>query len=299
MNGELQTISVAALERIGCNVFHVSLCSQSKDTLEHPTVAKALEQAGFVIDLTRRFSTSPTEDLYQKNLRTLVLYCESVHDLNRLVVSSGVARRAEVLSQLATSSQELKVQSGIGSALSIGLSAVQCDAEIGIASQMGQTAEWPSGIFHMIFEGGQGRGEIVLMPGDIFVEAKRIISAPVHLEIENGNLVEILGDSVDANLIRAQLETEDSAELAYQIRGISLGLNLIRRVGNENPFDYERLGVGRGCHSAGWCSIHLGSSMTLTLTNATAIFDSQLVCEDGNLSGTIRPDPYERNAAGL
>ena len=290
---------MAALERIGCNVLHVSSCSQSKDVLEHPTIAKALKQADLVIDLSKKFSTSPTVDQYQENLRALVLHCENIHDLNRLIVSSGVARRAQVLDRLATSSQEFKVQSGIGSVFSVGLSTVRCDAEIGIASLIGQTANWPSGVFHMTFEGGQARGEIVLMPGDIFIEAKRIISAPVHLEIESGNLVEILGDSVDANLIRAQLETKSDADLAYQVRGISLGLNLIRRIGNDNPFNYERLGVGRGRHSAGWCSINIGSSMTLTLTNATAMFDSQLVCEFGDLSGTVHPDPYERNAAGI
>ena len=295
----LQTTTIAALERIGCNVFHASSCSQSQDALGHPSIAKALEQADFVVDLTGNLSESPAISEHMKDLRILVLNCNDVPELNRLVVSSGVARRAQALDRLAASSQEFKIQSGLGSILSAGFSAAQCNAETGIASQTGQTAKWPSGIFHITFEEKQVSGELVLMPGDIFMQAQRIISAPVHLEIENGNLVEILGDSTDANLIRAQLEIEHDANLAYRLRGASLGLNLIRGNIDESPFDHARLGLGRGCHAAGSCSVHVGSSTTLTLTTATAMFDSQMVCELGDLSGSIQPDPYEKNAAGI
>ena len=295
----LQTTAIAALERTGCNVFHVSLSPQSPDFLKHPTIAKAMEQANLVVDLTGRISESPTIKEYLKSLRILVLNCGDIYNLNRLVVSSGVARRAQTLIKLSASSKKFEIQSAVGSVLSVGLSSVQCDAETGIAAQAGQIGEWPSGVFTISADGRQINGELLLMPGDICVEARRIILTPVRLEVEEGNLIEILGDSTDANLIRTQLEAEANSDHPYLVREVSIGLNLIRTNPDESPFDYSRLGLGRGRHGAGWCSVKIGNSMTLTLTNATAMFDSQVVCELGDLSGSIQPDPYEKNAAGI
>ena len=295
----LQTTAITALERTGCNVFHVSSSPQSTEFLQHPTTIKAIEQANLVLDLTGRISESPKIKEYLKSLRILVLNCGDIFNLNRLVVSSGVARRAQTLMKHVASSEKFEIQSAVGSVLSVGLSSAHCDVETGIAAQTGQISEWPSGIFTISAEGKQINGELLLMPGDICIEARRIILTPVRLEIEEGNLVEILGDSTDANLIRTQLEAEANSDQPYLVREVSIGLNLIRKNLNESPFDYSRLGLGRGRHGAGWCSVKIGKSMTLTLTNATAMFDSQVVCELGDLSGSIQPDPYEKNAAGI
>mgnify|MGYP000724115029 CR=1 FL=1 len=151
----------------------------------------------------------------QPDLRVLVLRCKDVRELRKLVVSSGVARRAQALERLSSSSRELKIASGAGSFLTAGLASVQCVASTGIASNKGEVAEWPSGIFRMVFNAQQVNGEAVFMPGDIFTGTGRVLSAPIHLEIENGNLVEILGDSPDANYVRSHLESESDAILSY------------------------------------------------------------------------------------
>ena len=39
--------------------------------------------------------------------------------------------------------------------------------------------------------------------------------------------------------------------------------------------------------------------MTLTLTQATVLFDDQMIFKSGELTGVLQPDPYERNAAGI
>ena len=295
----LQVTVITALERIGCNVFHASASPQSTDFLQHPTIAKAMQQANLVVDLTGRISESTTIKEYLKSLRILVLNCGDIYNLNRLVVSSGVARRAQTLTKIVEASEKFEIQSAAGSVLSVGLSSVKCDAETGIAAQTGQIGKWPSGVFTIATDGSQINGELLLMPGDICVEAQRIILTPVHLEIEEGNLVEILGDSTDSNLIRTQLEAEANSDHPYLVQEVSIGLNLIRSNLEESPFDYSRLGLGRGQHGAGWCSVKIGKSMTLTLTNVTAAFDGQVVCELGDLSGSIQPDPYEKSAAGV
>ena len=139
----------------------------------------------------------------------------------------------------------------------------------------------------------------MLRPGDIFFESGHMLSDPVHLEIENGNLVEILGDSADANLMRIYLQNEPNADTAYHLNGISLGLALTRELQHDGLLSQELLPMGQDIHHAGWSSVSIGSSMTLTLTQATVLFDDQMIFKSGELTGVLQPDPYERSAAGI
>ena len=139
----------------------------------------------------------------------------------------------------------------------------------------------------------------MLRPGDIFLKSGHRLSDPVHLEIENGNLVEILGDSADANLIRIHLQNEPKADTAYHLNGVSLGLALTRELQHDGLLGQELLPMGQDIHHAGWSSVNIGSSMTLTLTQATVLFDDQMIFESGELKGVLQPDPYERSAAGI
>ena len=290
-DSELQTTTVAAIERIGCRALHVSLCSYPQDTLTHPFITSVLPSADFIIDLTGSFVRSSVLTECMSDLRVLVLRCKDVRELRKLVVSSGVVRRAQALERLSSSSRELKIASGAGSFLTAGLASVQCVASTGIASRKGEVAEWPSGIFRMVFNAQQVNGEAVFMPGDIFTGTGRVLSAPIHLEIENGNLVEILGDSPDANFVRSHLESESDADMAYQLTNVSLGLTLTRHHQGAVPSDQREQQAGR-------CSIQIGNSMALTMEKATVLFDDQFVFELGNLSGGLQPDPYEKNALG-
>ena len=229
----------------------------------------------------------------------LSLKCRNVNELKRLVVSSGVARRAQILERLASSSKEIKILSDVGVFLSGSLSSVHYDAKTGVASQSGQVEEWPSGIFNIKFNEYQINGELLLTPGDVFVEASRILSDPVQLEIEDGNLVEILGESADANLMRTHLQNETDEDLTYQVNKISLGLSLTRGDGRGDLFSRDHRQIIQGNHQAGWASVHIGNSMTLAFTKATVSIDDQIIFESGQLAGVLEPDLYERNAAGI
>ena len=167
-----------------------------------------MARAELVIDLTDAHSPSPLFDEHREDIRVLSLKCRNVNELKRLVVSSGVARRAQILERLISSSKEIKILSDAGRLLSGSLSSVLYDAKTGVASQSGQVEEWPSGIFEIKFYEHRINGDLLLSPGDVFVEANRILSDPIQLEIEDGNLVEILGDSADANLMRTHLQND-------------------------------------------------------------------------------------------
>ncbi len=287
-----------ALERVGCQVIHVS-CQESQNELGHPVLSEILARSEFAIDLTGNLTKSITAGEHQTDIRVLTLKCESIHELNRLVVSSGVARRAQALKRLATSSKEIKISSGAGSFLTAELSSAQYVMKTGITSQRDQFAEWPSGIFSIHLGGQQINGELLLMPGDIFLETCHILSDPIHLEIENGNLVEILGDSADANLMRIHLQNEPNVDTAYQLNDISLGLALSRELQHDDLPDQGLLQMGLDKHHAGWSSVNVGNSMTLTLKQATVLFDNKMIFESGKLTGVLQPDPYEKSAAGI
>ena len=294
----LQTTVVTALERVGCHVIHVS-CHQSQSELGHPALKEILTRAEFAIDLVGNLTKSITSGQHRTDIRVLTLKCGNIRELKRLVVSSGVARRAQALKRLATSSKEIRISSGAGSFLTSELSSAQYDAKTGITSQREQFAEWPSGIFNIDLGRQQINGELLLRPGDIFLESGHTLSDPIHLEIENGNLVEILGDSADANLMRIHLQNEPNADTAYHLNGVSLGLALTRELQHDGLLGQELLPMGQDIHHAGWSSVNIGSSMTLTLTQATVLFDDQMIFKSGELTGVLQPDPYERSAAGI
>lgn len=258
-----------------------------------------LARSEFAIDLAGNLTKSISADEHRTDIRVLTLKCENIHELNRLVVSSGVARRAQALKRLATSSKEVRISSGAGSFLIAELSSAQYVMKTGITSQRDQFAEWPSGIFNIDFGGEQINGELLLKPGDIFLETGQILSDPIHLEIENGNLVEILGDSADANRMRVHLQNEPNVDTAYQLNGISLGLALTRKLKDNGSRGQELLQMSLDMHHAGWSSVNIGNSMTLTLKEASVLFDDQMIFESGELTGVLQPDPYERSAAGI
>jgi hypothetical protein len=133
----------------------------------------------------------------------------------------------------------------------------------------------------------------------MILEARHIITAPVRLEIHKGHVVEILGESNDANLIRTQLESQSQPNLAYGIDNVSLGLNFVRGDKGTSLFDHTRLGLGQGQCTAGWCSVSVGTAVTVILTNTSATFDNQTVIDHGDLCGNMQPDLYEKIAAGL
>ena len=258
-----------------------------------------MARAELVIDLTDAHSPSPLFDEHREDIRVLSLKCRNVNELKRLVVSSGVARRAQILERLASSSKEIKILSDAGRLLSGSLSSVLYDAKTGVASQSGQVEEWPSGIFEIKFDEHRINGDLLLSPGDVFVEANRILSDPIQLEIEDGSLVEILGDSADANLMRTHLQNETDEDLTYQVNSISLGLALTRGDGRGGLSNREHPQINQENHHAGWSSVHIGNSMTLTFTKATVLIDDQIIFDSGQLAGVLEPDLYERNAAGI
>jgi hypothetical protein len=299
IDSDLQTMTVIALERIGCQVFHVSPSLHTRDMFDHPTIAEAMKRAEFVVDLTGLLHESPSQKEHLKNVRVLILNFGNISDLNHLVVSSGVGRRARTLHQLAESSQAFVLTSDMGTHLSIDLSNAYCDDDTGIVTQPGEVSKWPAGIFRITPNPKATKGEILITPGDMILEARHIITTPVRLEIHKGHVVEILGESNDANLIRTQLESQSQPNLAYGIDNVSLGLNFVRGDKGTNLFDHTRLGLGQGQYTAGWCSVSVGTAVTVILTNTSATFDSQTVIDHGELCGNMQPDLYEKTAAGL
>ena len=68
-----------------------------------------LARSEFAIDLVGNLTKSISADEHRTDIRVLTLKCENIHELNRLVVSSGFARRAQALKRLATSSKEVRI----------------------------------------------------------------------------------------------------------------------------------------------------------------------------------------------
>ena len=140
-----------------------------------------------------------------------------------------------------------------------------------------------------------------MMPGDVIIEADHIVRTPVRLDIERGHVVDILGDSVDADVVRSLLEAHPHPDNAHKLGSVTIGLNLTRGEDALHLFDGRRLAIGRAQLGAGTCTLTLGNAeapaATICLNSTSVTIDDAPVIDRGSLAGTHVPDIYERSEA--
>ncbi len=257
-------------------------------------VRAALEQADVIIDVgsglaTRLGALAP-------DARCLALDIADVDGLDHLVSHPGVGQRAGRLSNLLWASNSFRIEGASGTALQIRLEACRVHDEIGVASRPGDVARFPTATVWCAPDPTLVSGTLVAMPGDVVAEAEHILRSPVRLEIDRGHLVEILGESDDADLIRVQLEHHGS-DAAYVVARIGIGLALTRAIAAPSPFSPRRITALPVIAAAGNCTVVFGEALTLTLSSASVSVHETPVVIEGRLVGALTPDIYERAAA--
>ncbi|MEG3585692.1 MAG: hypothetical protein VX353_00190 [Actinomycetota bacterium] len=296
-----------ALEKIGCQLIPLTIPFGNRqsfeDLLNHKSASLALSKADLVIDLTRNIDDSHMTQLPLSEARVMAIGRSTLNKPNYLITSAGIVQRAKKINGLLDDGGHLLISSSSGTQISFDLSDCSRKEETGIPSEKGILAKWPSGSIELFPDRDNINAEIIIMPGDLILEAQHIVKNPVRLEIARGNVVEIQGESSDASLIKAQLEYHPNLEDAYAFRSICLGLRLRPEREHNGPFDPNKAEGADSCFTAGWVTLTTGSksqpALSLTMTNTnTALGNVQIFC-NGKLSANLSPDLYEIAALDL
>lgn len=305
-DAELRGLFALALERLGCQVAEIIVRSgallDGGDPVDTEAVALALTAADLVVDINGRLlERSTAHDEILEQARILAIDVGSVSEIDHLVAHPGLAKRLRRAEELLEHASALTVSSPAGTLLKMSVKDVRSQSSPGTVAQPGQLAHWPAGAVWSLPKRSSITGCVVAMPGDIIHEAGHLIRSPVRLEISNGKINDVLGDTADADILRSHLEAVDD-EHALEIAEVGWGMNLTRRGSELGPFDTARMAAGRGPLAAGQVNLRSGSrtdaevGLTLSLGGASVVVDDLELITNGALEGVLAPDIYERAA---
>ena len=302
---DFKSAVLLALEKTGCQLVPLTIPFGNRqsfaDLLNHKSASLAFSRADLVIDLTQNIDNAHMAQLPLRETRVLAIEKTVANNPQYLMTSTGIVKRAKKVAGLLTDGGHVFISSPSGSQISFDLADCAIKEETGVPSEKGTMAMWSSGSIELFPDGNNINAEIIVMPGDIILEAQHIVKSPVRLEIARGNVVEVQGDSSDANLIKAQLEYHSSSEDAYAFRSVCLGLRLRPGPEHKGPFDRNKT---KGVNStAGWVTLTTGSkdqqALSLTMTNASVMVENVQIFSNGKLSASLSPDIYELAALDL
>ena len=305
---ELRGIMALGLERLGCRVSEVIVRSgallDGGDPVDNEAVASALLHADLIVDLDGSLiERSSVRDEILDEARVLAIDIDAVAQLDHLIAHPGLIKRIERGDQMVRGARQLTLTSPAGTVVEAKLTDSVGASQFGTVGDVGELAHWPSGAVWVVAQPNDITGTVIAMPGDIVAEADHVVRSPVRMTIERGRIVEVHGDTSDADLIRSYLEAQGDED-TYVITGLGWGMNLTREPPVAGLLDPAHLAPGRGQFAAGMVNIRSGDAarrdrrgLTFSLANASAMVDELDAVRDGELQGNLAPDIYEQAAS--
>jgi len=278
--------AMIALQRTGARGSLLTV--QSSDL--SPSTRAALGAADLIINCTDLNLDAP------EDTDVLTIGIRDAAGIEGHVPHPGLRDRVEGGLKLFQNGSALNVTSAGGSALTMSLNGSERSGSFGYPHAGRPHDRWPGGFVDVVPSSEDAAGQIVLMPGDVNVTLEEFIHSPVTLEVEAGRVAEITGESGDADLLRAYLESFDTPE-AYRMSRLRLGLNSL--LGSEDPFDRSQLVTGESTLRAGQLSLSFGEAktgeplFTVGLRTATLSIGPVTPLVNGELRGELAPDVYE------
>jgi 2,5-dihydroxypyridine 5,6-dioxygenase len=206
--------------------------------------------------------------------------------------------RAEDEAQVKAAMRQLKgakrmrVTSPAGTDLDISLEGARVGGVWGFTARPGSLSHWPAGLVLAFPAAGSVRGKLVMAPGDVNLTFKRYLADPVAMTIEDDHVVDIVGDSVDAELMRGYFEAWGDRS-AYAVSHLGWGLNRGARWDAMTFYDKAdfngtelRAFAGNFLYSTGANEVagrHTLGHFDLPLRHCTVELDGQAVVRDGVL----------------
>lgn len=307
---DLRTASMEALLRLDAHAFQVVL----PEVVGEPTgsgrqseqvgqgqlhriapALTALQQSGFIIDLTTSFGGlihDPARDaLLEKGARILHI-AEHPDILCRMLPDEDLRQRVEEAVGKLRAASIMRVTSEAGTDLTINLRGAVVNGLYGFTDEPGRLDVFPAGFVAAYPARDSVNGKLVLNTADIDLNFMRLIDGPVELTIENDYITRIEGDSTHAHLMRDYMASWGEKD-AYATSHVGWGLNKKARwtgFAFFSPHETEgmeaRAFAGNFLFSSGanrFAGRYSHCHFDLPMRNCSVYLDDVPVVVDGNL----------------
>lgn len=303
----LVELASLALQRLGARAFCVSVPSPAarapvpvrstgaSAALDgQGAVVAALSRCMLVVDCTVEGLQHATElaAILGGGARVLVVSNEHPEILERcLPRAQDEATVRDAMRQL-KAARRMSVQSKAGSELTIELKGARIGGVWGYTAKPGTLTHWPGGLVLAFPAAGSVNGALVLDRGDVNLTFKRYLADPVRLTIADDHVVDVVGDSPDAELMRGHYAAWGEPA-AYAVSHVGWGLNRRARwdaMAFYDKADFNgtelRAFAGNFLYSTGANEVagrHTLGHFDLPLRGCTVSLDGRVVVDQGRL----------------
>jgi len=255
---------------------------------------EALARCALIVDCTVEGLQHAAElpRILAGGARVLVVSNEHPEILERCLPRAEDEAQARDAMRRLKAARRVTVTSRAGTELAIDLAGARVGGVWGFTSKPGTLTHWPGGLVLAFPAAGCVKGTLVLDRGDVNLTFKRYLEAPVRLTIADDHVVEVVGDSVDAELMRSQFAAWADRS-AYAVSHVGWGLNRRARwdaMAFYDKADFNgtelRAFAGNFLYSTGANEVagrHTPGHFDLPLRGCTVELDGQAVVRDGQL----------------
>jgi 2,5-dihydroxypyridine 5,6-dioxygenase len=230
--------------------------------------------------------------ILQGGARVLAISHEHPEILERCEPQADDETQARDAMRRLKAARAMHVTSAAGTDLHVTLAGARIGGVWGFTAKPGTLSHWPGGLVLAFPAAGSVSGTLVLDRGDVNLTFKRYLLDPVGLRIVDDHVVEVAGNSVDAEKMSGYFESWADPS-AYAVSHVGWGLN--RRARWDAMTFYDRCDfngtelrafAGNFLYSTGANEVagrHTAGHFDLPLRGCTVALDDVPVVQDGRL----------------
>ena len=235
----LPALAMQALQRLGASVFQacvptpppsgpVPIRSTGASTAlaGQAALLQALSRCAVVVDCSVEGLQHAAELplILAGGARVLVVSNEHPEILLRCLPQADDEAQARDAMRQLRAARSMHVSSAAGTELTIDLAGARTGGVWGFTSKPGTLTHWPGGLVLAFPAASTVNGTLVLDRGDVNLSFKRYLADAVRLVIADDHVVEVIGDSPDAQMLRGCYAAWGDAA-ARAVSHVGWGLN--------------------------------------------------------------------------
>ena len=295
---EMRTNAVPSWTRVGIET--VGAC---KGTVE------ALEAADLLVCFHVPLFTRWLKKVRDAQTRVLMIV-DHPDDLAAHMSTPAVKEATIYGSQRLREAKTMKVTNDSGTEFSADITEFDSFHQYGFADEPGHFDHWGAGHLYTFPSEGSAQGVVVIQPGDLIaLPYNRFVTETIHLEIRDGFIREIVGDGLDARMMRNWLDNNRTSPAdmdGYAISHIGWGTNPYCRWDNMalNGDDNDRNnGNGRGFagnflfstgpNTQGGGTRHTTGHYDVPMIECSVYLDDDIVIDHGRFADQQMEAPVE------
>ena len=261
----------------------------------HDAAVTSLSRCALVVDCTVEGLQHAAElpAILSGGARVLVVSNEHPEILERCLPRAEDEVTVRDAMRRLKAARRMSVSSRAGTDLRIDLSGARVGGVWGFTSKPGTLTHWPGGLALAFPAAGCVNGTLVLDRGDVNLTFKRYLADAVRLHIVDDHVVDVVGDSPDAELMRGHFAAWGDRS-AYAVSHVGWGLNQRARWDAMAFYDKSdfngtelRAFAGNFLYSTGANEVagrHTAGHFDLPLRGCTVELDGHAVVNEGRLT---------------